>query len=50
VDLSTDYGSVRTALPVTVSGEITKTKITGKVGNGNGQLRLQTSSGSINLK
>jgi DUF4097 and DUF4098 domain-containing protein YvlB len=50
VDLRTDYGSVRTALPVTVSGEITKTKVTGKIGNGSGQLRLQTGSGSINLK
>ena len=50
VDLRTDYGSIRTALPVTVSGDITKTKITGKIGEGNGLLRLQTGSGSISLK
>ena len=50
VDLRTDYGSIHTALPVTVSGEITKTKITGKIGEGKGLLRLQTGSGSITLK
>jgi DUF4097 and DUF4098 domain-containing protein YvlB len=50
VDLHTSYGSIHTALPVTVSGDITKTKITGKIGEGNGLLRLQTASGSITLK
>jgi len=50
VDLSTAYGSIHTALPVTVSGEISKKKVTGKVGEGQGLLRLQTGSGSINLK
>jgi DUF4097 and DUF4098 domain-containing protein YvlB len=50
VDLRTDYGSIHTALPVTVSGDITKTKVTGKIGDGNGLLRLQTGSGSISLK
>jgi DUF4097 and DUF4098 domain-containing protein YvlB len=50
VDLRTDYGSIHTALPVTVSGAITKTKITGKIGEGTGLLHLQTGSGSISLK
>jgi DUF4097 and DUF4098 domain-containing protein YvlB len=50
VDLRTDYGSIHTALPVTVSGDITKKKITGTVGEGKGLLRLQTGSGSISLK
>ena len=50
VDLHTDYGSIHTALPVTVSGEITKTKVLGKVGEGKGLLHLQTGSGSISLK
>jgi DUF4097 and DUF4098 domain-containing protein YvlB len=49
-DLRTDYGSIHTALPVTVSGDITKTKITGKIGEGSGLLHLQTGSGSISLK
>ncbi len=50
VDLATDYGSIHTALPVTVSGEISKKKVIGKVGEGKGLLRLQTGSGSISLK
>ena len=50
VDLRTDYGSIHTDLPVTVSGDIAKTKITGKIGEGTGRLRLQTGSGSITLK
>jgi len=50
VDLRTDYGSIHTALQVTVGGDITKKKVTGKIGDGNGLLRLQTGSGSITLK
>ncbi len=50
VDLHTDYGSIHTALPVTVSGAITKTKVIGKIGDGSGLLHLQTGSGSITLK
>jgi DUF4097 and DUF4098 domain-containing protein YvlB len=50
VDLRTDYGSIRTALPVTVSGEISKKRVAGRVGEGKGLLRLQTGSGSISLK
>jgi DUF4097 and DUF4098 domain-containing protein YvlB len=50
VDLRTDYGSIHTALPVTVSGDITKTKVAGKIGEGKGLLHLETGSGSISLK
>jgi DUF4097 and DUF4098 domain-containing protein YvlB len=50
VELSTGYGSVRTALPVTMTGEITQKKITGQIGQGTGLLRLETGSGSIDLK
>ena len=50
VDLSTDFGSIRTALPVTVSGEISKKRVAGQVGEGKGLLHLQTGSGSISLK
>ena len=50
VDLSTSYGSVRTDRPITTSGELTKKKLQGTIGQGNGKLHLQTSSGSINLK
>jgi len=50
VYLSTDYGTIRTALPVTMSGEITKKRIAGKVGDGTGQIRLESNNGSVELK
>ena len=49
VDLSTSYGSIRTGRPITISGEISKKKLKGTMGEGNGKLHMQTSSGSINL-
>lgn len=50
VHLATNYGSVRTDRPITISGELTKKKITGTVGNGRGDLRIETSSGSVTLR
>jgi len=50
VYLATSYGSVRADRPITVSGELTKKKINGKIGDGPGTLRLETGSGSIVLK
>ncbi len=50
VDLRTDFGSIHTALPVTVSGNLDKKKVVGTVGEGKGLLRLQTGSGSIDLR
>jgi len=50
VDLSTSYGSVRTDRPITTSGQLSKKRLQGTIGQGNGKLSLQTSSGSINLK
>ena len=50
VDLSTGFGSIRTDLPITISGEISKKKLTGTIGQGNGKLYLKTSSGSIRIR
>jgi hypothetical protein len=50
VELATEYGSVQTALPVTVTGRIDKKNVTGRVGEGTGSIRLQTESGSVDLK
>jgi DUF4097 and DUF4098 domain-containing protein YvlB len=50
VDLSTGFGSIRTDLPITISGEISKKKLTGTIGQGNGKLYLKTSSGSIKIR
>ncbi len=50
VHLATNYGSVRTDLPITISGELSKKKIAGTVGSGHGDLRIETSSGSVTLR
>jgi len=49
VDLSTSYGSVKPERPITVSGKVSKKKLQGTIGQGTGQLHLQTGSGSISL-
>ncbi|MFC1794531.1 DUF4097 family beta strand repeat-containing protein [Planctomycetota bacterium] len=49
VDMSTGYGSIKTGRPITVNGQISKKKLKGTIGEGNGKLHMQTSSGSINL-
>jgi len=49
VDLETSFGSIRTDLPITVKGRISKDRIKGSVGQGNGKLRLKTSFGSIRI-
>jgi DUF4097 and DUF4098 domain-containing protein YvlB len=50
VYLATNYGSVHTDRPITVSGEITKKSIEGTIGEGQGSLRIETSSGSVALR
>ncbi|MHC4155683.1 MAG: DUF4097 family beta strand repeat-containing protein [Planctomycetota bacterium] len=50
VDLETSFGSIETKLPVTVKGRISKDRIRGAIGQGNGRLRLNTSFGSIRMK
>lgn len=50
VRMATDYGSVRTDRPITISGEIGKKRIEGAIGQGQGHLHLETSSGSVTLR
>lgn len=50
VHLATNYGSVQTERPITIRGKLTKKKIAGTIGGGDGNLRLETSSGSIRLE
>ncbi|MCU0917571.1 MAG: DUF4097 domain-containing protein [Planctomycetes bacterium] len=50
VRLSTSHGSVHTALPVTLTGAISKKSVTGRIGEGAGSLDLESGSGSIELK
>jgi len=50
VDASTHNGSIRTDLPITVVGKVSKSKLTGKIGEGQGKLHLSTHNGSIRIK
>jgi DUF4097 and DUF4098 domain-containing protein YvlB len=50
VELSTGYGSIKTGLPITIIGKVSKRNIVGTIGEGKGRLHLKTSSGSIELK
>jgi DUF4097 and DUF4098 domain-containing protein YvlB len=50
VEASTHNGSIDTDLPITVTGEVTKRKLTGTIGTGQGELYLETHNGSIKIK
>jgi hypothetical protein len=47
LDASTSGGSVKSELPVTVQGEIKRTSLVGKLGNGGPLIKARTSGGSI---
>jgi DUF4097 and DUF4098 domain-containing protein YvlB len=50
IEVSTHNGSIKTDLPIMLTGEISKTKLTGKIGTGEGRLHLETHNGSIRIK
>jgi DUF4097 and DUF4098 domain-containing protein YvlB len=50
VDVSTHRGSIDTDLPVTVTGRLSKGKLAGKIGTGEGRLHLETYNGSIDVR
>lgn len=50
VDVSTHNGSINTDLPITVTGKVSKRKLTGAIGEGQGKLHLETHNGSIKIK
>jgi hypothetical protein len=49
IDASTNDGSIRTSLPITVEGKVGKS-LTGKVGDGEGKIHLRTHDGSITIR
>jgi hypothetical protein len=49
IDAFTDDGSIRTTLPITVEGKVGRS-LTGKVGDGEGRIRLRTNDGSITIR
>ena len=50
LDASVGVGSVDTDLPVTLIGKISKKRLKGTIGKGEGNLRLKTDVGSIKIK
>ncbi len=50
VEASTHNGSINTDLPITVMGKLSKRRLTGKIGAGQGKLHLSTHNGSIRLR
>ena len=50
IEASTHNGSIKTELPITVIGNISKRKLTGTIGTGQGKLYLVTHNGSIKIK
>ena len=50
VEASTHNGSIKTDLPVTVVGEVSKRKLKGTIGTGQGKLHLRTYNGSIKIQ
>ena len=50
IAVETSFGKIKTDLPIIVKGEITRTRVTGTIGDGIGKLDLKTSFGSITIK
>ena len=50
VEASTHNGSIRTELPLTVVGNVSKRSISGTIGAGQGKVHLETHNGSITIR
>jgi hypothetical protein len=50
VDASTNNGSIDTNLAITVIGKVSKSRLTGTIGTGEGKLHLETHNGSIKIR
>lgn len=50
VEVSTHNGSIQTDLPITTTGQVSKRKLTGKIGTGQGSLHLETYNGSVRIR
>ena len=50
VEASTHNGSINTELPITVKGKVSRRKLTGTIGTGQGKLHLSTHNGSIRVR
>jgi hypothetical protein len=50
LNVSTDVGSIHSDLPITVTGNFCSKKLNGTVGQGQGNVRMKTDVGSIDIK
>jgi DUF4097 and DUF4098 domain-containing protein YvlB len=50
VETETGFGSIETDVPITAKGEISKKRIQGTLGQGDGKLALKTSFGSVKIR
>lgn len=50
VNLSTYNGSINTELPITLIGTVSKNQLNGKIGDGQGNIKLETYNGSIKIR
>ena len=50
VDVSTHNGSIDSNLAITVKGKLSRRKIQGTIGKGEGKLHLETHNGSIDIR
>ena len=50
VRVSTHNGSIKTDLPIKIIGELSRSKIQGTIGSGEGKLHLETHNGSITIR
>jgi DUF4097 and DUF4098 domain-containing protein YvlB len=50
IDVSTHNGLIKADLPITVTGKVSKRKLTGTIGQGQGKLHLETHNGSIKIQ
>jgi DUF4097 and DUF4098 domain-containing protein YvlB len=50
VDVFTHNGSIKTDLPITLIGTVSKRRLQGKIGEGLGKLELSTHNGSIKIR
>ena len=50
VEVSTHNGSIKTDLPITVTGKLSRRRLTGPIGSGEGELYLETHNGSIRIR
>lgn len=50
IEASTHNGSIKTDLPITIQGKVSKRKLTGTIGSGEGRLHLETHNGSIRIR